>query len=267
MARIKKLLAAISVAAALCTMLVCSINVSALCYEEFYRQQGKYYTRAEIEAMHVYFYLNLELDDSIATLEESENGSEIFVIDKNTELFKYMENKLGITSDKWNAVYIKYDYEKDDILTGYPQTDGIEEYKALTDEELIEKGVKRYAQIAGYFGHYNNIAIEVSKEEKALGWLGVDELYDEIQPLSGVKALLVATLMPASSPGEPVDVEPLTGDLSMDGKVNIVDAVKLAKYNSDPTAYPLLTYSQLAADINGDGELTNADLIALVKMI
>ena len=62
-------------------------------------------------------------------------------------------------------------------------------------------------------------------------------------------------------------IDPLSGDLSMDGKVNIVDAVKLAKYNSDPTAYPLLTYSQLAADVNGDGELTNADLIALVKMI
>ena len=62
-------------------------------------------------------------------------------------------------------------------------------------------------------------------------------------------------------------VEEVKGDLSMDGKVNIVDAVKLAKYNADPTAYPLLTYSQLAADVNGDGELTNADLIALIKMI
>ena len=62
-------------------------------------------------------------------------------------------------------------------------------------------------------------------------------------------------------------VEEVKGDLSMDGKVNIVDAVKLAKYNADPTAFPLLTYSQLAADINGDGELTNSDLVALIQMI
>ena len=63
------------------------------------------------------------------------------------------------------------------------------------------------------------------------------------------------------------EVEEVKGDLSMDGKVNIVDAVKLAKYNADPTAFPLLTYSKLAADINGDGELTNADLVSLIQMI
>ena len=62
-------------------------------------------------------------------------------------------------------------------------------------------------------------------------------------------------------------IEPLSGDLSMDNKVNIVDAVQLAKYNADPTAFPLLTYSKLAADINGDGELTNADLVSLIQMI
>ena len=70
-----------------------------------------------------------------------------------------------------------------------------------------------------------------------------------------------------ASSEEAQSIEPLSGDLSMDGKVNIVDAVKLAKYNADPTAFPLLTYSQLAADINSDGELTNADLVALIQMI
>ncbi len=94
---------------------------------------------------------------------------------------------------------------------------------------------------------------------------------EKIKSLKGVKEIVLMEswqyVSGQSFTGEPVDIDPLSGDLSMDGKVNIVDAVKLAKYNADPTAFPLLTYSQLAADINGDGELTNADLVALIQMI
>ena len=98
-----------------------------------------------------------------------------------------------------------------------------------------------------------------------------EAIAEKIKSLKGVKEIVLMSLWQyvsgQSFTGEPVDVEPLSGDLSMDGKVNIVDAVKLAKYNADPTAFPLLTYSKLAADINGDGELTNADLVSLIQMI
>lgn len=96
-----------------------------------------------------------------------------------------------------------------------------------------------------------------------------DSVADKIKNLNGVKGIVDVAVIQLVNDITPVpnDVEPLSGDLSMDGKVNIVDAVKLAKHSADPTAFPLLTYSQLAADINGDGELTNSDLVALIQII
>lgn len=57
------------------------------------------------------------------------------------------------------------------------------------------------------------------------------------------------------------------GDVNDDGLTNIADAVNLAKHGADPTAYPISTYSFFAADINADHEVTNADLVDLIKMI
>ena len=175
------------------------------------------------------------------------------------------------------------------LKTGVYYIDVEEEYLTVTTDEngntvnAITPGTDLYESLNAINGIGNTQFKESDNDNEPSGTAGFpcvsvkltdtneEAVAAKIKSLKGVKDIVFMTWWQYVSGQTPVgdinDVEPLTGDLSMDGKVNIVDAVKLAKYNADPTAYPLLTYSQLAADVNGDGELTNSDLIALVKMI
>ena len=151
------------------------------------------------------------------------------------------------------------------------------EIKNGTDNDLLDINSELYKLLKSYdfdclqYKYYYDIRTESDDKENEFGVVLItDETVEDLcKKLEEFPEVISATpknyYVDFPSLGTEIDV--ISGDLSMDGKVNIVDAVKLAKYNADPTAYPLLTYSQLAADVNGDGELTNADLIALVKMI
>ena len=267
MARIKKFLAIIS-SAVLSSMSFCSINISALDYVTFYVQQGKYYTQEEVDDMHAVYSIYLDLSSSVSDKKVSENNDLTYIVDTDSELYKYMKDKLGVTKSELDCSYIEYLPEKDSYRIEHAFTEEEKaKFKLMSDEELAAINIKRFAYVGGRFGMYHD-KLSFREDDNNPDYINIFDLCEnEVKPLPGVNDAIGTGFINASSPGEPVYVEPLTGDLSMDGKVNIVDAVKLAKYNADPTAYPLLTYSQIAADINGDGELTNTDLIALVKMI
>ena len=268
MKKFKKALAAISAAVTLCTISVCSVNVSASDYSSFYENQGIYYTLEEIEALKTTYYLYLDLDESIVDKKFSEDGELTYVIDPDSEVFSYLRDEFGIKSNECQPLYLEYDYEFNGYKFGIMLPERKEEgFDSLSDEELKSKGIKRFVGFVDNFGKYNDkLSVHGDLYDSSKVHL-YTLCKNEIEYLPGVKEALGTSFMLTSSLGEPVDVTPLSGDLSMDGKVNIVDAVKLAKYNADPTAFPLLTYSKLAADINGDGELTNADLVSLIQMI
>ncbi len=230
MKKLKKILAAILASAMIGTMMVSAFSASALNFNGYFLSQGIYYTEEELEEVIQRDYTKRTIwanfDESVSEITTDENGNVQFVLDVNSEVYKYMVDSFKLTSN---------------VLA---------KTKSMTNSDN-ETEEKIYAEIS-----FNG----VTDSEYT-------EILNNLKNMQGVTLNIATSEQLLSSLGEPVDVEPLTGDLSMDGKVNIVDAVKLAKYNADPTAYPLLTYSQLAADVNGDGELTNADLIALVKMI
>ncbi len=273
MARIKKFLAAISATITLGVMAVSSLSASAIAYTKV---DGKFYSDEEMGKFFAGHNIFLDIDKSIATKKVSEKNITTYVLDTNSELYQYMRDNLGLTSNELSCSYVEYEpesgtYNVNDAIPDIDNdgvfTDEIELYRTLSDEELEKANIKRLAYIGGCLGCYHK-TLSIYGNTYNPNHIDLEELIDnEIKPLDGVKYVSGYSMIFASSLGEPVDVEPLSGDLSMDGKVNIVDAVKLAKYNADPTAYPLLTYSQLAADVNGDGELTNADLIELIKMI
>ena len=285
MARIKKFLAAISAVVTLCIMSICSINVSAVYFYGFIGTDGKYHTGDEIKKCIAYHCLYLELDESIATKKVSEENVTTYVLDADSELYKYMRDNFGLTSNELFSSYIKAKYDSQREVYFYDgsceiideidrdsfskeKKEEVELYRTLSDKDLEAIHVKRVAGVIEQLGRYHKtLNIGGSTPEHPEYKNIIDIMNNEVEPL-GANYVYWHAVLPASTLlDEPVDVEVLSGDLSMDGKVNIVDAVKLAKYNADPTAYPLLTYSQLAADVNGDGELTNSDLIALVKMI
>ncbi len=232
MKKLKNILAGISAVITLGVMTVPSINASAVNFKGYFQNLGIYYTEEEMEEVIQRDYTKrticVNFDESISEMTTDENGNIQFVLDVNSEVYKYMVDSLKLISN---------------VLT---------ETRSLSISD-IEMEEKIYAEIS-FKGVTDSEYTEILNTLRNMEGINLWYITMEEVPMR-------------ADFGEPVDIEPLSGDLSMDGKVNIVDAVKLAKYNADPTAFPLLTYSQLAADINGDGELTNADLVALIQMI
>ena len=230
MKKLKNILAIISAITTLGAMTLSSLSASAVNFKGYFSSFGLYYTEEEMEEVIQRDYTKrtiwVNFDESIAEMTTDENGNVQFVLDVNSEVYKYMVDSFKLTSN---------------ILT---DTESMPVFGNEAEEKI-------YARI--YFDGVMDSEFS--------------EIMNNLNSMQGVALHIAISELPMSSHGEPVDVAPLSGDLSMDGKVNIVDAVKLAKYNADPTAFPLLTYSKLAADINGDGELTNADLVSLIQMI
>ncbi len=177
---------------------------------------------------------------------------------------------------------IKLEIDKDYLLEIPDQASNVALYKYGTNNDLIDTNSELYKFLKTYkfdILDYNYLfdmgvsSSDVPWKENEFGVILIAENGETSEELCRkleefpeiISACSETCCMFEMNSGTEIDV--VSGDLSMDGKVNIVDAVKLAKYNADPTAFPLLTYSQLAADINGDGELTNADLVALIQMI
>lgn len=57
------------------------------------------------------------------------------------------------------------------------------------------------------------------------------------------------------------------GDVNLDGKIDLQDLVCAAKYMADPDAYGLSDRAYKCADMIRDGQVTNADVVALIKLV
>lgn len=65
----------------------------------------------------------------------------------------------------------------------------------------------------------------------------------------------------------PLGSEIVFGDVNSDGNIDIQDLVCVAKYMADAGAYGLSESAYKAADLVRDGQVTNADVVALLKVV
>ena len=191
---------------------------------------------------------------------------EFFTLDNATELYDYMKYK----TEHDLSVYVKgLFYTNINLEPSYQPYKSEEKIAALLGDSVkytMESPLEKTPECDYYYDGFS-VSFDNLYEMSGHSYYYIDQLLINTKFQYCINQVLnfsycSATWALGSQPKKLV-----TGDVNDDGLTNIADAVNLAKHGADPTAYPISAYGFFAADINVDHEVTNADLVALIKMI